>query len=192
MPRRRRVPIVVGIDAGFTATGLVAVKLHPDRLAVVAVEVVRTQPSGRKRGVRVADDDAERATTLFDGVREFLGGAAAAGAVVELPTGGARGARANRTMGIATAAVCAAVRGADVPVEWVTPRAVKVAAGGRPAASKAEVAAGARLGLYWDEVLAQMGDMPISVAEHVWDAAGAVLAAQGGTLIGALRRRSAG
>ncbi len=192
MPRRRSVPIVVGIDAGYAATGMVAVRLHPDRLEVVAVEVVRTQPSGRKRGVRVADDDAERATALFVGVREFLRITEADGAVVELPTGGAQGARANRAMGMATAAVCAAVHAADVPVEWVTPRAVKVAAGGHAAASKAQVANGARLLLDWRAVQGNALFEVVSVAEHVWDAAGAVLAAQGGTLIGALRRQSAG
>lgn len=187
MARRQHGPVVVGIDAGFAATGLVAVHIGPFSLCVVAVEVVRTQPSDRKRGVRVADDDAERATRLFEGTASFLQRMDADGAVVELPTGGAQGARANRAMGIATGAVCGAVRAASVPAEWVTPRAVKLAACGNAVATKEAVARACCALLDWKAVSAVVESLPTTVSEHLWDAAGAVLAARDGVLIGALR-----
>ncbi|MFS8536089.1 MAG: hypothetical protein FWJ65_13120, partial [Limnochordales bacterium] len=95
--------LVMGIDAGFQAMGVVIAQGR----TILHAATCRTEPQARKRGVRVADDDAERcqqlARFLLNVIREWR----PQGAVVELPHGGAQGARANRSMGMATGVVAA-------------------------------------------------------------------------------------
>lgn len=172
-------PLVLGIDAGFSNLGLVVI----DGRRVIDWRVVRTERTTRKRSVRVADDDADRcallARELAASIREWQ----PAGAVVELPSGGAQGARANRAMGMATGVVVAALELLGVPAEWVTPQMVKQAAAGRKDASKEAVQQGVRRQLEWTSWPAYAWQV-----EHVADAAAAVLAAQGGTLMRTLER----
>lgn len=175
--------VVLALDAGFAATGAVLVDTDGN---VHGADCYRTVPDNRKRGVRVADSDAERcaglAAWLLTWARQVQG------VVVELPTGGAQGARANRAMGMATGVVAACLYAAGRPVEWVTPAAVKVAATGYRNATKEQVQAGVLQGLTWPiwQVDLARGAWP-----HIADAAGAYLAAADGALIRALRGRGA-
>lgn len=187
---------LMGIDAGFQACGVVVVELGnadadttgPASRRILHAESFRTKPSPKKRGIRVADDDAERcqqlARFLIDTIRTYR----PAGAVVELPSGGAQGARANRAMGMATGVVVAVLEIAELPAEWVTPGDVKVAATGRRDGSKVAVQAAVREAFDWGR--GDKGHWPRYkwAQEHVADAAAAVLAAEGGTLMRALER----
>src|SRR5690606_10564162 len=119
--------LVLGIDAGFQALGIVVVRLQPrgdgvvgyERL-VVHGEAVKTERTSKKRGIRVADDDAERCQRLAQALKRVIETWKPAGAIVELPHGGAQGARANRAMGMATGVVTSALSILAVPTEWVT------------------------------------------------------------------------
>lgn len=170
---------LIGVDVGFTALGVVIV----DGDRVLFADTCRTEKTARRRGLRVADDDAERAQQLA----RFLWGVIQewrpAGAVVELPTGGSQGARSARAMGMASGVVAAVLEMTALPSEWVTPQEVKRAAAGRKDASKAEVEAAVRERFAWPEGFWRR---PTVVREHVCDAAGAIMAAQNGLLVRAL------
>lgn len=172
-------PRVMAVDAGLQGMGVVVAEGR----TIIYAGTSRTQKSG-KRGLRVADDDADRcqqhARFLLGVIREWR----PAGAVVELPGGGARGARANRSMGMATGVVAAILEATGLPVEWVPPADVKKAAGGRRDASKAEVEEAVRKAFTWEAAPPKTK----AEAEHVFDAAGALLAAEHGTLMRALRQ----
>ena len=185
---------VMGIDAGFTATGIVVVELVPYDLLgrrkdrVAAAVTVRTTPDGRRRGLRVADSDAERcqlvARAILDTAREWH----VEGVVTELPNAGAQGARPNRSMGMATGVVAACVEAMVLPAEWVTPFDVKRVATGRRDGSKEDVQAAVYELFEW---------APGTIGLHKWqkehtaDGAGAVRAAERGVLIRGLRGRAA-
>lgn len=188
-------PRVMGIDAGFLATGIVVVELVPydpglqARDRVLAAVTVRTTPDGRrKRGLRVADSDAERcqvtARAILDTATEWH----VQGVVVELPNAGAQGARPNRSMGLATGVVAACVEALRLPVEWVTPFDVKKVATGRRDGSKDDVQAA--MFEMFDWVPGTIGHRKWE-REHVADGAGAVRAADRGVLIRGLRSRAA-
>ena len=174
--------LMIGIDAGFVATGWVVA----DGRRIIDAGVIRTERQARKTAVRVADDDAERCAILARELRGVLDEHAPAGAVVELPTGGAQGARAIRTMGMATAVVVAVLELSFLPAEWVTPQMVKKASAGHKGASKEDVAAGVLRAFEWPELKLPKGQL-----EHVYDAAGCLLAAENGTLMRVLAKEVA-
>lgn len=185
---------LLGIDAGFQAMGTVIVELDdvgnggPSFRQILHAESFRTKPSSKKRGIRVADDDAERCQELARFLIDTIRSHQPAGAVVELPSGGAQGARANRAMGMATGIVVAVLEVAELPVEWVTPGDVKKAATGRADGSKEAVQDAVRETFDWGQGDKNHWPRHKWAQEHVADAAAAVLAAEGGTLIRALER----
>lgn len=180
---------VVGIDAGFAATGLAAVTLTAgERGVVVANNCVRTEKNRERRGLRVADDDAARCRTLAMEVQRFLEAFPPHVVAVELPTGGARGARPNRAMGMATGMIAAVLALGQYAVQWVTPMEVKKAATGHRNASKADVEEAMRRRYDWDAPTPKAA----AVREHVFDAAAAVAAVEGGALVRAVRAAQRG
>lgn len=179
---------IMGIDAGFTATGWAVFRLEDAGLVPIAAGCVRTQPGTKRTAVRVADDDARRVAELVRCLRAAVTTWSIRGLFVELPTGGAQGARAQRAMALATGAVVAAVELLGLAAEWVTPREVKLAAAGSAAAGKDEVMAAAQR--RWPELWLMAADKsrktPAAVWEHIADAAWAVESARHGQLARAL------
>lgn len=178
---------ILAVDAGFAGLGYAVIQLG-ERDRVIAFDSIITEKnSSRKRALRVADDDVARSVALLRGLREIVLKWKPAGAVVELPTGGARGARPNRCMGLATGIIAALPALLDISTEWVTPREVKTAAAGDPVASKEAVQAGVKK--RFPEV--SWGKLKRSKIEHAADAIGAFLAMRdgNGTLYGALKNR---
>jgi len=181
-------PRVLGVDVGFVATGLAVVELAPvgERDLVLAVETVRTVASGKKRGLRVADSDAERCQEVARAVLRVARQWDVSGLIVELPNAGAQGARPNRAMGMATGVIAACVEALVLPVEWVTPFDVKKVATGRRSGTKEQVQEAVTRLLEWAPgTISRVA----SRREHEADAAGAVRAADGGVLIRSLRPR---
>lgn len=150
---------------------------------IIHAATCRTERNAGKRGLRVADDDADRAQQLARFLLATIREWRPAGAVVELPSGGAQGARANRAMGMATGVVTAILEATGLAAEWVTPQGVKKASAGKKDASKGDVAGAVGGKFTW------ACDLPRSKAEqeHIFDAAGALLAARQGTLMRALK-----
>lgn len=170
---------VLGIDAGFTAMGVVVVEGRK----VLYAHAFRTERTSKKRGVRVADDDTERCRHLANFLHTTVTAFEVKGAVVEMPHGGAQGARASRAMGMATGVVAAALELLCLPFECVTPGDVKQAATGDRSASKKDVQVAVEQQFDWD---GQLPDVQVE-KEHICDAAGALLAASNGTLMRALQ-----
>src|SRR5690606_41930035 len=129
--------LVWGVGCGCRAMGRGVVDVQSRE--VVHGLAVRTERTATKRGIRVADDDAERCKLLAGSLAAVVRGWRPYGAVVELPNGGAQGARANRAMGMATGIVASVLYVLDMPTEWVTPSEVKKAATGRKDAAKEDV-----------------------------------------------------
>lgn len=126
------------IDAGFTHTGMSLFKVNGGKFILQSAHTVVTEKSNKKKQIRVADDDAERTKIIIKGMNDFIkdyeGGKIMA--AVELPHGGARGARALRTMGIVTGAIVTYLEMKGWPAEYVTPTDVKIAIAGNRKASK--------------------------------------------------------
>ena len=188
--------LILGVDVGFVATGLALVDVRAS--TIVAVAVVRTERQAKKRGIRVADDDAERCCILRRGIWDFLRGhrdtvyserglgadpphERISGIVAELPHAGAKSARAIRSMALATGACVATFDELGLPVEYVTPRDVKLITGSAKA-EKADVARAVDRRLTF-ATLAELEPFPRSLHEHVYDAAAAVLAAWDGNVV---------
>lgn len=178
-------PVVLLIDAGFRGLGMVVVRGR----TVLHAEACRTEKSSTKRGVRVADDDTECCLTLARALLRVINTLRPAGAIVEMPTGGAQGARPNRTMGMATGVVAAVLEATGLAFEVVTPAQVKKAATGKRDGSKEEVQSAVRRAYNWEAA-----EPPDTKAdwEHIADAAAAGLAAENGTLMRALNKMAKG
>lgn len=167
--------LLVGIDAGFVATGISIFDVTKGCIFVTA-NCIRTEKSLKKRSIRVADDDSERVKNIIIGLDEMIKKYNKNGnkffVAVELPTGGAQGARPNRTMGIITGAIVAFTTLRNLPVEWVTPAEVKVAVSGNKSASKDEIMDKIRrmLSNYSDELPKAKKHF-----EHIADSVGVVL-----------------
>lgn len=174
---------IMGIDAGFTGMGVVVAEGR----TVVFARTGRTEKNSDKRSIRVADDDTERCQHQVRFLLDVIATYKPLGLVVEMPSGGAQSARANRAMGMATAIVGAVAEVTGLPLEVVTPQMVKKAATGRNDGAKEAVEAKVRTEFDWGIW------MPKTKAEreHVCDAAGTLLAARNGTLMRALERMGA-
>lgn len=180
---------VLAVDIGFAVTGWVSVTRSasdPSRYEVSLYSSSKNNNNNNKKAkVRVADRDAVRcqelARFLFDAIRESK----PSGVIVELPTGGAQGARANRCMGMATGIIASVIEIFQLPAEWVTPNEVKgIVPGAGKAVSKREVQNHVINALDWPETFINPSkSLPNWQVEHVCDAAGAFLAAQHGQLV---------
>lgn len=180
---------VLAVDAGFAHMGWVVVDLMPQRDQVIDYGVVTTEKNAaRKRALRVADDDVERCRILLTAIKQLVQMHMPQGAVVEIPHGGSQGARANRTMGMATCVVATLPSILGVPTEWVTPREVKLAMTSNPSATKEDmIQAVSRRWPYvakWERIEKK------ALIEHAADALGAFAAAQAGQLCRLIRPRS--
>ncbi len=132
---------LIGIDAGFVNTGLVA--FNSD-LEIIDFCYIETKPLGKKSNVYVSTQDIFRIQQIVKEMKEFYESVVSVGedqvlVSCELSTGGSQGARANRCMGIATGAIVAFLELYGVVVVWPTPGDVKKILTGKRNASKLEV-----------------------------------------------------
>jgi len=176
----------LAIDAGFQALGYVIMSVGPDKDQPIFYDAFRTEKNeGRKKGLRVADDDAVRCEKIVLELDRCIQQYQPSGALVELPSGGAQGARANRAMGISTGLTVATMALRKIPCEWLTPSMVKKATAGTNNASKEEVQAGVEK--LWG---IDFSSMPVWKRSHIADAFGAFLAGRSGVLYQVLRHAS--
>jgi len=168
--------IMLGIDIGFAATGWVAAEVIGNgEYRPIASGVIVTEKDNHRRGLRVADSDVERCQVILRELTRTFCDHRPKALAVELPTGGAQGARANRCMGMATAIAACIVDDWGLPCAWVTPQEVKKAVTGQRNASKQQMIGAIRSGypeLQWPKGKTHH--------EHVADAMGALLAARYG------------
>lgn len=165
---------VIGIDAGFTHTGVVVFQAVDGRLTYICGETFVSEKSEKKKQVRVADDDADRIMKLILEMDKFLSESGCYDnemyCVIELPSAGAQGARALRAMALITGAIVTYVTLKNIPVEYVTPNDVKIAVIGKKTASKDEI---------MNKIRKMLGKYELPKTkdkfEHIADAVGAIL-----------------
>jgi hypothetical protein len=174
---------ILSLDAGLVGCGWVVCEVGP--LEPIAAGCLRTAPGTRRTAIRVADDDARRVADLFRGLLAVAREHGVAGIIAELPTGGARGARAARCMGLSTALVACLAEALELPAEWVTPRDVRQAARGATDKRAVQRYALAR----WPRLANLAAARPAAEWEHIADAAAAAAAAEHGRLVRTLAAR---
>lgn len=178
---------LVGVDLSFRNTGLVLAKPeHSDRgYDVVDCKNVRTEKASKKKALYVAQDDVLQAQLLYDGIRDFIEAHKPTAVVVELPTAGAKGARSNRCMGMATGVIAGIAKETDLPFIWILPEDSKVALAGKKNASKKEMIKAAK------ELWPKFG-WPGSETndEHIADACAALLVARNSDIYKFMRGRA--
>ncbi len=179
---------VVGVDVGFRHTGIVLAyrnKSGSSKPAFIKPYVVSTKAltSKQKKTTRVADHDFDQCTELFSRVQHVVNSEAGTihGWVCELPSAGAKGARANRCMGMATGVFASIVAQSRVPIEMYTPSECKKATTGTNSGTKHMVAHSVLMRFDWDR--GQLIGIPETKHEHVYDAASALVAAEDGPFI---------
>lgn len=183
MPENR----IIGMDLGFRNTGLVAARpSHTDAGYVIdGFTCIKTEKAGKKKPIFVAQDDVQQCQHLFKGVMKFISYYDPTALAVELPTAGAKGARANRAMGIATGMMASVSCVTGLPVIWVYPTDSKKLVGGKKNASKKEMMAAIRR-TWPDQIWAE----PENQFEHIADAAAALLVAKDSDIYKFMRTQS--
>lgn len=123
---------IIGVDAGFRNTGLALFEIKKGKTIFVSGIVVETKKkSGKRKNVRVADDDVEGVKKITQDlktfIRQYVDSDSMLIAAVEYPHGGSKSARAIRTMALVTGCVAAYFEIYGIPVQHVTPAEVKEA-----------------------------------------------------------------
>lgn len=144
-PRVPLAPVILGLDVGLVATGwiLAAATATEPYWAVTDHGCIRPQRTKKKRGIRAADDMAERCAALFHTLTE-LGLARTpqrrvVGIIAELPTMGSKSTIAARSMSAAVAVIACLRAAHRLPAEWTTPAEGRQAFTGRALSSKTAV-----------------------------------------------------
>ena len=163
---------LIGIDAGFVNTGMVAFN---SELEIIDFTCIETKPLGKKSNVYVSTQDIFRIQKIIKEMREFYESVVSVGedqvlVSCELPTGASKNARATRCMGMATGAIVAFLELYGAYTVWPTPGDVKkVLTGSKNSAKKKVQEAVARK--YSQFIGAQKGLGPCSKGfEHIADA----------------------
>lgn len=176
---------VAGVDLGFRVTGVALADITPQGALVAAgAYCVKTAQDPGKKSMFVSHQDADCAEHLAKHLVELLNQPAIQLVCVELPHGGAKGARANRCMGIATGVMASVRMVLKRSMEYYTPRDTRIAATGTDEATKQQVI-DAMHGLYeWQE------QRPRELEEAVADAFATIEAARRGGMLPFLMREA--
>lgn len=174
--------MILAVDVGFVATGVALMAREGAGWRAAMVACISAPPDPRKRKLLVAHQDAARVAHIARRLRDIVRNYGVKRIVVELPHGGAQGARANRCMGMATAMIVALAECEGLAAEYYTPMDTRTAAvPGARKVSKDEVAAA--MSKRWPGVVPQA---PREVREAVADALATFAAAESGNLVRSL------
>lgn len=178
------------LDMGFGKTGWSI--FHGKRL--IDCGCLITQKT-KKKNIRVSDDNADRSAQLAGALKSLVCDHNIEGVVAEIPSGGAKSARAMRDMGMCTAIVAATMQLLDLPIEYYTPREVKIAITGKANASKQEIIDEAQASLeagavtknrttYYGLTTSEgVRRFPKGQFEHIADSVGTYYAARTGNMV---------
>jgi crossover junction endodeoxyribonuclease RuvC len=170
-----RTPRILGVDPGLANMGLALVRLEPDREVVEGLSIIRTKKSEEKK-VRVSDDNVRRAQELGDkllSVGRRFNIVMIAAEAMSFPEDASSAGKMSISWGVL--ALFARIHG--IPIEQASPQAIKRVLCGDPKASKKEVefALLRRYGNHIEDLV----EGPAGLAEHAFDALGAIVAKLG-------------
>jgi len=160
---------IMGVDCGFVAMGVVILQNGK----IVDACSVMTEPEKKKRKIRKSDDDAARCEKLATGLNRIIQIYHPCVMFVELPSAGAKSARAAHSMGMSKGIIASVATLLNVPTSYYLPHDSKEATCGAKDASKEAVEAVVRKQFpdtKWPETKGE--------AEHCFDAAAVLIAAQ--------------
>jgi len=159
---------IIGIDPGFTATGVAIYNMETRKIEQVGC--VKTKPSSKKGKILVANDDLARATVIVRYlslvIKNYPGILA-----IELPHGGAQSSRAARTLGIVTGLLAGIEAISKPSLDYFTPGDIKKVICNKVNASKQEVEKGV-LDYFKEDVYSKVKNE----REHQIDAAACIIA----------------
>ncbi len=175
--------MLLALDIGFRSTGFVVFNPFSENILNFGVIVTDKQSGKRGSRLRVSDDDFIRCQRMTKELCAVIATARITGVVAEIPTGGARGARPNRCMGLSTGLLAGIVEALSIPTEVFTPGEIKKAATGQRNGSKEAVIAAMT-----KRFPALLKFERKSLMEHLADAAAVILAAEDGILYKSIQR----
>ncbi len=180
-------PIVAGLDVGFRNTGVVLAELLPDcTYRVLDHKCFSTKKAAKKMNLYVVDDDIHSCVSMLTQLWDYTRDRGIDLYAVEMPTGGSRGARSARTMGIASGMIAtySAVCTPGTPFLWVRPMQTKIKLCGSQKASKESIQ---------EAVISAYPDYPWPRGdkkfEHIADAMGALMVAADSEMVKLLSRK---
>jgi Holliday junction resolvasome RuvABC endonuclease subunit len=171
----------LGIDPGFASIGYAIVQIEPEKL--IDLGVIRTEKSGKKRGVLASDDNLRRAREIHKALlRKILGlrVVAICAESMSFP----RNASAAAKVAISWGVLASIAEQLAIPIVQASPQEIKRKLCGRKDASKADIEAAVRK-LYKSPV---EPNVPRSLREHAWDALSAIAACQDSDVLMMARR----
>ena len=128
---------IVALDPGLVGTGIAVFQVKTDMPILVDLHCILPKREDNEKSKALSD--VRRIMEHVDGLQPYIEDADLV--LVELPHGGAKSARATRSMALITGAVAAVVRLGGVRVAWFTPRETRMAAVGVPKADKSDIIA---------------------------------------------------
>lgn len=172
---------ILAVDIGFRSTGLALFEITKDGYTLKYVRCCSPKQRKKTKHDYVAVMDAQQVMQMASEIILFIRINNVERMIVELPSGGAKSSRAVRLMGMASAMIATISTFFDIPIEFFTPREIKMAAVGKPKAEK-------------DEIMDAMSKLfPILVGipkcrkEHIADACACMIAAKDGTMVRNIR-----
>lgn len=177
---------VLGIDGGLANMGWAVVRLDPVGETVLAMGVIRTEKSDRKRKVLASDDTDRRAAEIANQLvqlrNEYLFRAVCSESM-SFP----RSSSVAAKLGVARGVVAAFAAAYRLPMVAESPQGIKKAVAGQKNASKEQVG-GALWGRYGTRTLCALLDgVPESHQEHPYDALAAIVACLSSDVLVTLR-----
>lgn len=132
--------IVLGLDPGFASCGWALVRLTPGAEELLAVGVIETEKSAKKRAVRSSDDNLRRARELASELDALIAGRGEQVACVAAESQSwPRSAGVTGKIGMAWGVIAALVQRYGLALVQASPQEVKQATAGAKNASKDEV-----------------------------------------------------
>ena len=122
---------VMALDIGFAHTGIAVFDVSKTPALIVHLSCVRPKKDTKKKHLLVADSDIDRVQRMVRGIVDVVRQFDIGKMVVEMPSGGAQGARANRAMGIATGMIVSLKECLGLAAEYYSPNDTREAAVGR-------------------------------------------------------------
>ena len=182
--------LVLGLDPGLAKMGVVLIELTTDQVILRKAAVIRTEKSDKKVKVLATEDNLRRSCEIYRTLKTFASvGNRYAQVICTESMSWPRSAGAAAKVALAWGTVAALAVELDVPVVQVSPMELKNRITGVKTATKRQVEGILRARFGADVAATGIdrhyrdGGVASTLQEHIWDAAGAVIASLDGEVL---------
>jgi Holliday junction resolvasome RuvABC endonuclease subunit len=158
------------------------------REEVLGMGLIETEPSKKKRNIRVGDDNVRRTQEIDSALEQLLNKHSPAAVCAEEFIYH-RNIKSTAKVGLAWGTLISQVRRAAVPLLTIGPQDLKVAVAGDKKATKEDVET-ALLARYGTSISSFLDEVPLGSREHPFDALGAIVASLEDNIIRMTRKNS--